>query len=218
MGRRITLRRIGADTGKKAALPATMPDLLEVATTKLQLAAPAKRIFSADGDEYDADDLDLIETDDVLYVSCGEYFVPHAASIEQPPASSGAIVRVWRSMTRQCAPRNASASLQYRTSTLILRPDARVRCVIRHPFRVYGSVRIVIVIKRLLNQCSHSDLCADRVSDRPTAGAACARYVDATDRHAPGYAATLEPCRRFRNLWSLWRRLLQRSGPRIVGL
>ena len=166
MGRRITLRRIGADTGKKAALPATMPDLLEVATTKLQLAAPAKRIFSADGDEYDADDLDLIETDDVLYVSCGEYFVPHAASIEQPPASSGAIVRVWRSMTRQCAPRNASASLlllQYITSTLVLRPDARVRCVIRHPFRVYGSVRIVIVIKCLLNQSSHSQGCGSNV-------------------------------------------------------
>ena len=39
---RLTLRRIGASTGKKAALPASMADLLELATRKLELA-PAFR-------------------------------------------------------------------------------------------------------------------------------------------------------------------------------
>ena len=47
MALRVALRRVGAETGKKAALPASMAELLELVTTKLQLASPAKRIFSA---------------------------------------------------------------------------------------------------------------------------------------------------------------------------
>ena len=60
---------------------------------------------------------------------------------------------------------------------------------LRSPQRCPICLRwIVIVIKRLLNQCSHSDLCADRVSDRPTASTACARHLEATDRPAAGCA------------------------------
>ena len=54
---RITLRRVGELTGKKAAMQASMAELLQVATTKLALASPATRIFASTGDEYDADDI-----------------------------------------------------------------------------------------------------------------------------------------------------------------
>ena len=30
------------------------------------------RLFASDGDEYDADDFELISADEILYVSCGE--------------------------------------------------------------------------------------------------------------------------------------------------
>ena len=190
MGRRITLRRIGADTGKKAALPATMPDLLEVATTKLQLAAPAKRIFSADGDEYDADDLDLIETDDVLYVSCGEDFVPHAASIEQPPASAKQPPAAEEPPAAVQSPARARASASITITVQDQYPNTTAR---RARAVLYTTSVPCLRIHEdsdrncVLNQSSHSDdLCADRVSDRPTAGAACARHLEATDRHTPG--------------------------------
>jgi len=52
-----------------------MADLLALATTKLALLQPAKRVFDASGDELDDDDdVALVTTDDVLYVSCGEDF------------------------------------------------------------------------------------------------------------------------------------------------
>ena len=72
---RITLRLTGAANGKKASLPigATMADLFALATTKLALPQPAKRVFDASGDELDDDgdvhgDVALVTTDDVLYV------------------------------------------------------------------------------------------------------------------------------------------------------
>ena len=77
MPTRITLRLMGAANGKKASLPigATMADLHALATTKLALPQPAKRVFDASGDELDDDgDVALVTTDDVLYVSCGEDF------------------------------------------------------------------------------------------------------------------------------------------------
>ena len=52
-----------------------MADLLALATTKLALPQPAKRVFDASGDELDDDDdVALVTTDDALYVSCGEDF------------------------------------------------------------------------------------------------------------------------------------------------
>ena len=54
-------------------------ELLELATIKLDLTSPARCIFSEQGDEYDADSMDLIGMDEVLYVSCGENFAPPVA-------------------------------------------------------------------------------------------------------------------------------------------
>ena len=75
MSTRITIRRVGAVTGKKVALPASVAELLELATSKLELPSAAQRIFSEQGDEYDADAFELICMDEVLYVSSGEDFV-----------------------------------------------------------------------------------------------------------------------------------------------
>ena len=98
MTTRITLRQVGAMVGKKAVLPASWAGLLKLATAKLDLASPAQRIFSEQGDEYDEYVLELIGTDEVLYVSCGEDFarpvvvpanaIPPLAAGE-PPAPAG---------------------------------------------------------------------------------------------------------------------------------
>ena len=81
---RISFRRVGSVAGKKAALPATLAGVLDLATQKLELSSPATRIFSADGDEYDADCVDLIGHDEVIYVSCGEVFEQPSASTQSP--------------------------------------------------------------------------------------------------------------------------------------
>ena len=81
MPTRIALRCVGSTYGMKAALPATMSELLDLATSKLGLTSPARRIFAEDGDEYD--DIGLIGKDEVLYVSCGEDYAPPAA-VPQP--------------------------------------------------------------------------------------------------------------------------------------
>eukprot|EP00966_Prymnesium_polylepis_P315746 7295386-Prymnesium_polylepis.1 len=62
---RVALRRVGQPTGKPALLPATLEELLALATKKLGLEAAASRVFSERGDEYDADDLELIAPDEV---------------------------------------------------------------------------------------------------------------------------------------------------------
>ena len=92
MPTRISLRRVGASTGKKAALPTTWAELLELATRRLGLETPAQRIFDEQGDEYDTGDIDLIKEHDVLYVSCGDEFAPSAASavVSPPPATADA--------------------------------------------------------------------------------------------------------------------------------
>ena len=66
MPTRISLRRVGETTGKKAGLPGSFAELLEVATIKLDLASPATRLFASDGDVYDADDFELISADEIL--------------------------------------------------------------------------------------------------------------------------------------------------------
>jgi len=83
---RVSLRRVGASAGRKVMLPASVPDLLTLATSKLELSSPATKIFFADGDECGADDLELIATDDIMYVSCGETFCAPSAG---PPVASG---------------------------------------------------------------------------------------------------------------------------------
>ena len=75
MPTRITVRYLGSEVGKKVARPDTKKELLELAAKKLNLSTPASRIFAEGGDEYDADeDVVLIESDEIIYVSCGEDF------------------------------------------------------------------------------------------------------------------------------------------------
>jgi hypothetical protein len=83
---RVSLRYVrGSSVIKKATLPATMVQLLEVATRKLGLESPAKRVFGADGGEFDHEDFALIEKDDMLFISCGEDFlVPQIAETLDP--------------------------------------------------------------------------------------------------------------------------------------
>ena len=79
-----------------AKLPESFGELLATADTKL-LKAPgsslAKRVFAASGDEILEDDFELIEHDDVLYVSCGEeWAAPPAAAAPAAGASPFASV------------------------------------------------------------------------------------------------------------------------------
>ena len=78
MRTRVSLRLVGSATGKLAAAPDTLGELLEVATEKLQLSSPATRVFASSGDEIDNDDVQLIREGEVLYVSSGEDFRPPA--------------------------------------------------------------------------------------------------------------------------------------------
>ena len=84
---RVSLRRVGEASGCIAKLPASFGELLATADTKL-LKQPgsslAKRVFAASGDEILEDDFELIEHDDVLYVSCGEEWAA------PPPAAAPA--------------------------------------------------------------------------------------------------------------------------------
>ena len=75
MPTRITVRYLGSEVGKKVARPDTKGELLELAAKRLNLSTPALRVFAEGGDEYDGDeDVVLIESDEIIYVSCGEDF------------------------------------------------------------------------------------------------------------------------------------------------
>jgi hypothetical protein len=81
MASRLSLRLVGALTGKLAAVPGSLAELLALATKKLKLTSPATRIFTSSGDELDDDDdVVLLREDEVVYVSCGEDFSPVAAA------------------------------------------------------------------------------------------------------------------------------------------
>ena len=83
--RRISLRRNGATTGLKCAVSPSMSVLLEIATRKLSLPSPARRIFDSDGDEiFGPDEYALIQNNDVLYVSVLEDFIPPSAPVAPP--------------------------------------------------------------------------------------------------------------------------------------
>ena len=75
MPTRITVRYLGSKVGKKVARTDTKGELLELAAKRLNLSTPALRVFAEGGDEYDGDeDVVLIESDEIIYVSCGEDF------------------------------------------------------------------------------------------------------------------------------------------------
>jgi hypothetical protein len=89
MPTRVSLRRVGDIGGKLAAVPESLAELLALATKKLKLDTPASRIFTSSADELDDDDdVQLLREDEVLYVSCGEDFMPPTAVpvAAEPPA------------------------------------------------------------------------------------------------------------------------------------
>ena len=94
MPTRITVRYLGSEVGKKVARPDTKGELLELAAKRLNLSTPASRIFAEGGDEYDGDeDVVLIESDEIIYVSCGEDFgstAPTGAPSAPPAAAAPA--------------------------------------------------------------------------------------------------------------------------------
>ena len=91
MPTRITVRYLGSEVGKKVARPDTKGELLELAAKRLNLSTPASRIFAEGDDEYDGDeDVVLIESDEIIYVSCGEDFGSTAptGAPSAPPAAA----------------------------------------------------------------------------------------------------------------------------------
>ena len=94
MPTRITVRYLGSEVGKKVARPDTKGELLELAAKRLNLSTPASRIFAEGDDEYDGDeDVVLIESDEIIYVSCGEDFgstAPTGAPSAPPAAAAPA--------------------------------------------------------------------------------------------------------------------------------
>ena len=84
---RLSLRRVGALTGKLAAAPGSLSELLALATKKLKLASSATRLFASSGDELeDDDDVLLLREEEVVYVSCGEDFSPPTMAPSMSPA------------------------------------------------------------------------------------------------------------------------------------
>ena len=61
---RVSLRRVGASSGKLVRVPDTLAELLQHATEKLSLQSPATAIVNTAGDELD--DLELLMPDEVV--------------------------------------------------------------------------------------------------------------------------------------------------------
>ena len=85
---RVKLRKVGAEgtRGLVVAMPSTLADLLALADAKLfdGISGKAKRVFDTDGDEHC--DVDLIESDDILYVSDGADYVPAQPHLQGAPS------------------------------------------------------------------------------------------------------------------------------------
>jgi uncharacterized protein YjbI with pentapeptide repeats len=77
MKKRVTLYLNGTTwrqtTGRVILVPKKFVELLQLATQKLTLRTPATRLFNRHGGE--VDEIELIQNDDVLFVSCGEDFL-----------------------------------------------------------------------------------------------------------------------------------------------
>ena len=66
---RIYLRQVGSETGVVAELPSAWNELVRLAETKLGFVP--LRFFLATGDQLDEDGLDLVRSNEVIYVSGG---------------------------------------------------------------------------------------------------------------------------------------------------
>ena len=90
---RIYLRPNGSPTGCVAKLPETFAELLPLADAKQLLGggAAATRIFADTSDEIKEEDFELIEANDVLYVSAGEDWIqppPPPPPVADAPAAT----------------------------------------------------------------------------------------------------------------------------------
>jgi uncharacterized protein YjbI with pentapeptide repeats len=82
MKKRVTLYLNGTTwrqtTGRVILVPKQFGELLQIATAKLNLRRPATRLFNRHGGEVDA--IELLQNDDVLFVSAGEDFLDICAA------------------------------------------------------------------------------------------------------------------------------------------
>jgi uncharacterized protein YjbI with pentapeptide repeats len=90
MKSRVTLYTNGTtwreSTGRVVLVPKKFSELLQRATQKLCLTSAATRLFNRHGGEIDA--IELIQNDDVLFVSCGEDFLDISGAARMEPVSA----------------------------------------------------------------------------------------------------------------------------------
>jgi hypothetical protein len=152
MSTRVFLRRNGSsEPGCMSKLPPTWAELLAVADAKLFKqpgSGVAKRIFAAAGDEIMDDDYDLIESNDILYLSCGEDWrapaaAPPPATAVPPPEAAAALTsgedRPPSTPVGPLAEPAASTSPAVAPTTVDASPQAaavgRTRVAARHRYR-----------------------------------------------------------------------------------
>ena len=105
MPKRISIRRVGASTGKLMAVPDSLAELLENATKKLKLPSGAKSIRTEKGDEVEDDaDVALLRDDEVVFVLCGEEEFPLPGAAAAEPGPSAAVI------ARSCFSATAAAT------------------------------------------------------------------------------------------------------------
>jgi hypothetical protein len=108
MKSRVTLYANGTtwreSTGRVVLVPKKFSELLQRATQKLSLTSAATRLFNRHGGEIDA--IELIQNDDVLFVSCGEDFldISGAARMEPVVASNHFSPKLMRRLRRCSSP------------------------------------------------------------------------------------------------------------------
>ena len=91
---KVYLRLNGSGSGCVAKLPESFEELLRAADAKLLGGAgTAQRIFAEKGDELLPEDFELVEADDVLYVSTGDNWIappaaPAASPAKEAPAAA----------------------------------------------------------------------------------------------------------------------------------
>eukprot|EP01108_Squamamoeba_japonica_P008887 TRINITY_DN805_c0_g1_i1.p1 TRINITY_DN805_c0_g1~~TRINITY_DN805_c0_g1_i1.p1 ORF type:complete len:486 (-),score=240.46 TRINITY_DN805_c0_g1_i1:62-1519(-) len=127
MKKRVTVFACGSSgSGKVMFVPKKFADLLLRMTRKLSLPAPVRRVFNEHGGEIDA--VELIQSNDVLYVSMGEDFRPrlishgtHLRSVTPPPV-------VLRPRVMSSPPQCAVAPWSDDKSAVTSSPLHRVSC------------------------------------------------------------------------------------------
>ena len=112
---RVYLRLNGSATGCVAKLPESFSELLETANAKLLASSEVKatRVFTASSDEILEEDFELIEHNDVLYISTGEEWVapPKQEPAEPSPAAASTTEGTAPPATAEGAPPSAEAEV-----------------------------------------------------------------------------------------------------------